>query len=306
MGQLSPLQIPTEASISFHFEGSIALNHQVTARVLGKTLDHLQNAIDRAYLDIKYGNVIKYQRLKDNEYTEADFIVGTPKEGGFILDLASKCGKKIVDRLGNTLTTAYSQDVQSAADEKSKIINQAQMRRKIFLKDKEAQDYENFVNDNEDIFARSFAERSIVKEIDQILSLIRTEKYSDSIFEITAYGTKAHPVLSWDRAKAQKFHQIVSERNLGNPVIVPIEIRSLDKGNENQTAKGKATNQVTGKDFHFTVVNSTIFNKLTPYLNKRKRGTIINVVACPIYEFNTFDHNSGDMFIIEFLGAVNE
>lgn len=301
MGQLLPPTLSPTASISFHFEGSIALNHQVTARVLGKTLDHLQNAIDRTYLDLKYGNVLKYQRLKEDEYEEADFIVGTPREGGFILDLISQYGKNIADRFGSVVTQAYDKDLQSALDEKTKITQQANLRRKVYLKTKEAQEYDEFIRDNEDIFATKFAERSIVKEIDQVLSLIRTDRYSDSIFEITSYGHNTHPVLKWDKNKAQKFHQVVSERGLGDPVVIPIEIRSLDKGGQNQNPKGKGKNQVTQKEFHFTVVNSTIFNKLTPFLSKRKQGTTIYVVACPIYEFNSFDHNSGDMFIIDFL-----
>jgi hypothetical protein len=301
MGQLIPPTYSPTASISFHFEGTIAENHQVTARVLGKTLDHLQNAIDRTYLELKYGNVIKYQRLREDEYQEADFIVGTPREGGFILDLLSDCGKSIADRFANVIIQAYDKDLQSALDEKTKITQQADLRRKVYLKTKEAQNYEDFIADNEDIFATNFAERSIAKEVDQVLSLIRTDRYSDSIFEITAYGHDTHPVLKWDKPKAQKFHQVVSERGLGDPVIVPIEIRSLDKGGQNQNPKGKGKNQITQKEFHFTVVNSTTFNKLTPFLSKKKLGTIIYVIACPIYEYNSFDHNSGDMFIIDFL-----
>lgn len=306
MGELKISKPPEVAFISFHFDGSIALEHQVTARVLGKTLDHIQNAIDRAYLDIKYGNVIKYQRLKEAEYEEADFIVGKPKEGGFILDLASRYGKDIADRLGSALTAAYDQDIQSATDEKTKILEQAQLRRRVFLKQKESTDYEKFIFDNEDIFARSFAERSIVKEIDQVLSLIRTDRYGDSVFEIQTYGHKASPKLSWNKLKSQKFHQVVSERGLGDPVRIPVEIRSLDKGGQNQPPKGKGKNKVTDKEFHFTVINSTIFNKLTPFLSKSKRGTIIYLIACPIFEFNSFDPNSGDMFVIDFGGMMDE
>ena len=82
-------------SLSLHFEGEIVTDHLVSARTLGKTLVHTQNAIDRAYLDLKYGNLWKYARMKGEDYPRADFFVLYPEEGGFIQELASSAGKEI-------------------------------------------------------------------------------------------------------------------------------------------------------------------------------------------------------------------
>jgi hypothetical protein len=50
-------------SVWFRFDGPITQNNHVSLRTLGKTIDHLQSAIDRAYLDVKYKDVFKYQKL---------------------------------------------------------------------------------------------------------------------------------------------------------------------------------------------------------------------------------------------------
>lgn len=87
------------ATINFHYDGPIVEEHQISLRVLGTTLVHLQSAIDRAYLDDKYGNVWKYARLKRDDYLLADFIVGIPEEGGYRLDLLRDQGDAIVKRI---------------------------------------------------------------------------------------------------------------------------------------------------------------------------------------------------------------
>lgn len=92
--------------LSLHFKGEIVLEHQVSARTLGKSLMHAQNAIDRAFLDLKYGNLWKHARMRGDDYLSADFIALYPEEGGFVQKLLSESGKAIVDRISAALMPA--------------------------------------------------------------------------------------------------------------------------------------------------------------------------------------------------------
>lgn len=296
---------PNPASIQIHFDGSIVNDHRVSIRTLGKTLGHLQNAVDRAYLDLRYGNVMKYQRLKKEEYSDTDFIALNPEEGGFILEMISETGKKISDRLAIAVGIAYEKDIGRADVEHQRILEQAEMRAKVYKASGEAKNFKAFVATNEGDLARAFGDRSIVKEIDQVLSLIRTERYADSTFELSLYGTRAHPIYKFDAERASRFHDVVSQRRLGKPLLMTVELRSLDAGRQGQISHGKAKNIDTGKEFHFIVPDAVIFDRLARNLKRRKRDALA-VVSCPIYEYDSFDPMGGDVVIIAFQGVVNE
>jgi hypothetical protein len=98
-----------ESMIRIHYDGDIAENHQVPMRILGKCLSHIQNAIDRAYLDIKHEGVWKHARMSHDDYVKTEYIVQSPKEGGYILDFFSsmKESKKITDRVSNAIASSY-------------------------------------------------------------------------------------------------------------------------------------------------------------------------------------------------------
>lgn len=292
------------ASITIHFDGSIAYDHRVSVRTLGKTLNHIQNAVDRAYLDLKYGNVMKYQRLKKEEYFETDFIALDPEEGGFVLEMISQTGKKIADRVAAAVAAAYEKEIDGAEMEHKRILEQAHMRARVYNASGEADPFTVFVERRESELARAFGDRSIVKEIDQVLSLIRTDRHEDSTFELTLYGTKTHPIYKFDSTKAAHFHEVVSQRRLGTPIVMTIELRSLDAGRVGQISHGKAKNVDTGKEFNFLVPDAIIFDRLARNLKRRKR-TALQVVACPVFEYDAYDPNAGDVVIIAFQGARN-
>lgn len=297
------LQIP--ASITIHFDGAIVNDHRVSVRTLGKTLDHIQNAIDRAYLDVKYGNVMKYQKLRKGEYEDVDFLALNPRDGGYILEMISVTGRGISDRIASAIAAAYEKDVVAGEGEHRRLMDQATIQQQVYRATGEAQLFPEFVANREGDLARAFGDRSIVKEIDQILSLVRMERYEGSTFDISLYGTKSHPTYEFDSARAARFHEVVSERRVGAPILIKIELRSLDSGRAGQLSRGKAKNIETGKEFNFLVTTSQIFDRLARHLKRSKRNSL-SVVACPVYEYDAFDTNAGDVILIAFEGVINE
>ncbi|MEH4117034.1 hypothetical protein POX51_25650, partial [Escherichia coli] len=69
------------AIVELHFDGDIAPDHQVSLRTLSKSLGHLQSALDRAYLDIRHGNLWKYAKMHHDYYKDVELLVQPPREG---------------------------------------------------------------------------------------------------------------------------------------------------------------------------------------------------------------------------------
>lgn len=300
---------PPTPSVRFRFDGPITRYNRVSLRTLGKTIEHLQSAIDRAYLDVKYGDVFKYQKLKEAEYEDVEFIAMAPEEGSYIQEAIAKISnvttKGIIERMNGALTSAYEkthspQDIASIS-----IRDQATQRQQVFGVTRQAQTYDDFVNQEISQLSHAFGERSINKEIDQILSLIRNEKNNGSVFEISLYGAKQGPKFTFDQERARRFHRVVSERRIGEPLVFEIELRSLDAGKSGAPAQGKAKNFSTGKECAMQIPDPKVFGKLAQHLRRVKRKRL-QVVACPVYEYNAWDPKAGDIVVIAFLGVLDE
>ncbi|WLQ15955.1 hypothetical protein O5O45_08515 [Hahella aquimaris] len=118
------------SKIQIHFDGHIAKNHQVTIRTLGKTLQHLQSALDRAYIEQKHGHIWKHARMLSEDFTKSDFLVEAPREGGYILSFFSDnpVSKWIVDRVSSALTPAFEQAKQKGLENTQSIQDQLKQK----------------------------------------------------------------------------------------------------------------------------------------------------------------------------------
>lgn len=278
-------------------------------RTLGKTIEHLQSAIDRSYLDVKYKDVFKYQKLKEAEYEDVEFIAMAPEDGSYIQEAIAKISnattKGIIERMNGALTNAYEKTNAPHDSDSISIRDQAAQRQQVFGVSKQAQTYDDFVNQEIGQLSQAFGERSINKEIDQILSLIRNEKNNGSVFEISLYGTKQGPKFTFEQERANRFHKVVSERRIGKPLVFEIELRSLDAGKAGAPAHGKAKNLASGKECSMHIPDPKVFGKLAQHLRRVKRKRL-QIVACPVYEYDAWDPKAGDIVVIAFLGVLDD
>lgn len=296
-------------SVWFRFDGPITQNNRVSLRTLGKTLEHLQSSIDRAYLDVKYKDVFKYQKLKESEYEDVEFIALEPIPGSYIQEAIAKISnsttKGIIERMNLALTNAYEKSNSQTKKQSISLKDQALQRQQLYKTTRESQSYEDFVQTEIGQLSQAFGERSINKEIDQILSIIRQEKNHGSTFEISMYGSKQGPKLSFDQDGANRFHRVVSERRIGKPITVDIELRSLDAGKQGAIATGKAKNLHSEKECHMHIPDPKVFGKLTQHLRRVKRRHL-QIIACPVYEYDAWDPKGGDIVVIAFLGVIDD
>lgn len=288
---------PTKSLITIHFDGPIATDHSVQLRTFSKTLDNLQNAIDRAYLDVKYGTIWKNARLKDEDYQFTDFLVAQTREGGFITDLfGGNGGEKIVTRIHQALAPAYERATKRAEQEHERLVDLAENRKKLFQAGAQRPtDYKKLVEEPDKKQTTAYGDRSIAKEFDQIASAIRARDGDGSFIEIDLYAGKPFPKMIFDGNTAKAFHNIVSFRTLGDPVEIPITLRALDSGHG--VSKAKAFNLISKKDFNLHIHTDRGFSSLRKFLKKRSPPPF-NIIACPILEYGAFDPLAGDMYFI--------
>lgn len=285
--------------IYFHYDGPIAVDHKVTVRTLGHTLAHLQAAIDRAAIEIKYGSVAKHGRLRSADYPLTDFVVGEPEEGGYILNLFNSGPLKIVDRINAAIARAYVEASSEVIPFTESLVKQAE--RSAAAVHLGAQNPAELTTvlakmDERKQNAR-YADRAINREIDQLLSQVRVDRYSGSVLELQFAGESTSPMYSFDKNLATRFHNVVAVRTLGDPVRLNVKLRALDGGSSTNRSIGKAIHVESGKTFTLHFRSPEDFNSVVPYMRANKRPAVA-IVACPVLEYGVFDSKAGDMFFV--------
>ena len=226
------------------------------------------------------------------------------RNGGFIADLlgVSSESEGIIKRMDSALVPAYQKAQTTVPMASEKIVEQAEKRRVNYKNgSQEALEYSKYLDKQKKNISRSYGDRSIVKEFDQIASIIRAQNNDGSSIEIGFSAPGLSSTYTFDEKTSKAFHNIVSARTLGEPIIIPVTLRSLDSGNSD-VSKAIMRNLISKKDFSLFIHTSRGFSSLKKYL-KKKNPPEFSVVACPLLEYGAFDPNAGDMY---FIGIVSD
>ncbi|WP_079217401.1 hypothetical protein [Herbaspirillum robiniae] len=288
------------AMIQLTLDGSLVKEqHLVSLRVLSKSMAHLQSASDRAYLDVLHGNVWKHQKLLRRHYADADFQVDSIRQGSFVIEFVSTRGREIVRRLHQALVSPYAG--ATAGGDKEVFQISVQVARRKGQLDNELvapQTYENLVENPDPLVTRKYGDRSINKEIDQLLVPVRADPAAVLKLALKSDEHAGTETYEFTQQVAKAFHREISVRELGTPVIYRGRLRSLDHGhNKNWNLKGKFINTVNNKDIVLNIQTEDDFNQLVPYLNQDP----LTIIACPIIEYASFDPTAGDIQFIQII-----
>jgi len=281
-----------ESIIRIHYDGDIVENHQIPLRTLGKCLASIQSAIDRAYLDIKYDGVWKYARMAPDDYIKTEYLIQAPKEGGYILDFFSKMKESI--KITNRVSSAIDQALQHVKTQSINLRDQVSSRKNQILQNiiKPIM-FERMLDSPSPEIVRRYGDRSIVKEIDKILSTIRSDYAGDSTFELSFTGNETKK-YDFNRQKSISFHEAVSKRSVGMPVRYTGSVDEPSMKNK----RCKFINKINGKTSILHLSDDQDFLKIHPFAVPEKK---ISFIGCPLIEFGALEPNSGDIFFIELI-----
>ncbi|WP_447899649.1 hypothetical protein [Stenotrophomonas sepilia] len=286
------------ALFSVHFDGAITTpDHKVSIRTLANTYEHMQRAIDRAYLINVHGQVWKNARLKGQEYAATEFIAEYPREGGIILDAVREGADAIIDRIASAIMPVFEKAVESGVHQSEAFADQYANRiRYISQMGSDTQTFESLLANPPSGWAQAYSNRSIVKEIDPLVGVICREE--GSVVDLSLVGSRTYPNLEFSAAVAKRFHLIASQRNLAQPLIVTARIRVLDRGNKRVMPSAKIENLATGREVSLHLHERADFEVLHPYHDGRE----IRIFASPVTEALGYDVQGGDLV---FLDVVN-
>lgn len=286
------------ALIQLTLDGSLVHdNHKVSMRVLGQCMVSIQSAADRAYLDVRYGNVWKHQRLHYKNRPETDFLVGDPREGSYVIEFLSAQGRSIVDRIRRAINEPYAKAIAGGDDQVYTISHQIAARKgaienRILV----PQEYQQFLERPDELATRTYGDKSINKEINQMLSPIRKDNDAELKLVLKPSDEDVAETFEFKHETALAFKRVISQRQLGNPVIYHGQLRTLDRGhNQRSNFKGKFINIENDKDIVINIQSYEDFLTLVPYMD----GQVFKIVACPIIEYSSFDQVAGDIQFIE-------
>ena len=279
--------------VQIHFDGDIATNHQVSMRTLAKSLTHLQNSMDRAFLEIHYGKLWKFAKMRQEFYPSVELLVQEPKEGGYVLDFLSSnpITKSVINRVASAINGAVEASKEDALNKVTKIEDSLSSRiNQVNSGILVPKDLQEIIDNPEASIVRRYGDRAIAREIDQILSIIRAGHAGESTFELILSGDKSHQ-FEFNKQSSSRFHSAVSKKELGEPVLYNATISSLDRHNNSGKIKNLITNSVGNIHFY----NEEFLEQAMPFFNNKKP---MQFIGSPLIEYGAFDPNAGDIYFI--------
>lgn len=280
------------ATFSIHFDGPITNEHRLPLRVMAKTYEHMQRALDRAYLVESFGEVWKHARLTDAQYAETEFIAEWPREGGVVLDAVRRGSNSLMDTLYAAVRPVFEKSAEQGLEQAERLRDQIAARRDyVSGVRRRTKNFAELTQDPPAEWATAYSNRSVVKEIDQMVLQIAPERYEGSTVVIQLHGSRWHPRLEFDQERARRFHIAASLRELAAPVVVEARIRSLDSGNRFSKPKAKILNLATDREVILHLSSEADFLALHPY----HTADSVTLYVCPVLEAGGFDLNGGDL-----------
>lgn len=288
------MELTTVATVELHFDGKIAEDHQISLRTLSKSLGHLQSSLDRAYLDIKHGNLWKYAKMRHEYYEDVELLVQQPREGGYIIDFISSkdITKKVVKRVSDAINNALQEAEKGGLDSAGRINKDLETRRaQLAGHQLEPKDYQQLLERPDQAVTRRYGDRAIVREIDQMLAIIRSHHSGDSTLEISLTSDSTQ-TYEFNRKKANDFHRVVTQKKLGDPVIYQARISEMDMHH----LSAKMMNTFNGSISTLRFASKEDFQDVIPYFQKEEE---ISFLGAPYIEYGAFDPSSGDVYFIQ-------
>lgn len=276
--------------LHLHFEGDITRNHAVSLRTLGQSLHHLQGAVNRAHLDVRYGEVWKNARLDAEDYAQTELWSSPPRDGGYIIEFFDRSPrlKQTLTRIVSAVTPAVEKSRSQALTNAGSLANQSGLREEqVRLGIIEPQTYEKYIPTASQ---HPYGDRAINKEIDQLIGVVRHRNAGQSTIELIV-GTDTPKSFKFNKVASENFHSLVSRRHLGDPLVYSVKVTELDATNKS----AKVLNVVTDRMIKLQYRGDNEFDVIKTYLGL---PIAMSFLGSPIYEGGAYDAKGGDVFFI--------
>jgi hypothetical protein len=143
-------------------------------------------------------------------------------------------------------------------------------------------------------WSEAYSKRSILKEVDQITTLVTSDRNEGSIVELGLRGERLNHNFGFTSEIAERFHALVAAREVGPTVRMRARIRDLDRGNRFAKPRAKILNIDSGREASLHLRNASDFEALHPYHTADE----VMLFVSPYVEAGGFDLKGGDLIFI--------
>ncbi|MBV5343715.1 hypothetical protein JZU68_08990, partial [bacterium] len=145
-------------------------------------------------------------RMTIDDYIKAEFWAEAPQEGGYIARFFSK--DTDAPQTADRVSSAINQAMEDAVVVRIPINDQVNGRKQQLSNQtiKPVSFSNLFIEEDPDV-VRKYGDRSIAKEIDQILTILRAVYAGESKLGLTIVGSSSQ-TFDFNRVNSEKFHEV--------------------------------------------------------------------------------------------------
>ncbi len=288
------------AQISITFRGDIAPQSKISLRNLGTFSNHLQLALNRVYLDVRFGKLEKYSRISPAEYSQFEYWLTGTREGSVIIDFLSttEFGIKVSERFADILEPVYKLVSNGAVKESHQKKEYAErMKAKLNAGQYEPQPYSQMLLFPPIGFTNNYTEKSTLRNISTALAPLRMKGITDGEIEISVESPQKRTVFNFTTKISHAFHRFVSHRMYLEPAIYHAELYEMDSDKNT----GMFNNLDNGSKQQRIIFTSEIEFEIARSFFRKSADFYFYGMPC--VESGSLDLNAGDVL---FVGAKDD
>lgn len=280
------------------FTGSLAQGNKISIRTLSHTLPHLQRAVDKIVMHETRASVGKGATLHQAYYPVADLYLEQIQEGSIILPLVGNLLDGVTDVFNKFLSEPYRETAATVGEKAATFDVRVDTVRAQLASELLAPISHKELLTNGSRSQIAYAQAAFLNDINMMVAPLRSNICVND--EISIYNNDAvHPTnYTFNQQRSKAFAKVVRTQRLAHPVYYSGRLEGLvNRGGASFPYFGKFICSETEKEMKLLVASEA--DALA--LNKFNIGkSEINIVACPLAVYSTFDPLSGDIVFIAF------
>lgn len=289
--------MPQELVLSY--TGTLAPEHHVSIRTLGKTLPHLQRAIDKLVYADQLGHVAKFSKLPNDLYPHADLYVSVLEANGVRIPFVTDLAGRIIDRFGAILRDPFEKALAEADEQYSLRDHLDSQFNRITHGMVEGKTQEQVLAEREDGEDSSWTTAAVLKDINTMLTPLRSSAVPpEDTIKMQLSGEEEQSVYEFNKHRSSGFNSLVTEQRLAEPAIYFGKLVGLrDNHSRRFPYVGDFRSSVTEVDCSLLIPFEKALNVLRPH---NLSGHEFAIWASPLAVYGAHDDYRGDIVFIEF------
>ncbi len=285
------------SQITLKFDGSFVKDNTITVRTLAHSLGALQQMVDKAVLYEKRGTIKKFDALPAAWYSLADLTVQPFEKGSVKIPLTGLKLSNTVSVLRGLLHDPFEEAISDDDISQKSLVEGLAFAINRADKKIDVKSHDEIIKDSEDLKKRYFAE-AIYRYFDKLISPLRSSAITDKdLIAIELRDELGSKEYSFDKRASQRFHKIVSAKQLGPTIEYSGRLKVFGESNSRYFPYfGKFYSKASEQEHKLLIHKAAQIDELRSYNTAKKRE--LNFYGAPITAWGAFDERRGDIVFL--------